>query len=224
VRADPGTGRLAFRHPLTRSAVVELAASSERQRAHRALADQLADQPERRVWHLARATAEPDEGVAALLEQVAYQVLRRGDGVAAISALTRAAELSPRGADRSRRLAEAAYVGADVTGELRNASQLLADAHRADPQFRESLGSAVAAAFVLINGDGDVGTAHRLLVGAIGTAHDASDLALVEALSALILVCFSAAGRSCGRRAGRRSCGSPRPGGTPARRDMPSRR
>jgi hypothetical protein len=128
VRADPGTGRLAFRHPLPRSAVVELAASSERQRAHRALADQLADQPERRVWHLARATAEPDEGVAALLEQVAYQVLRRGDGVAAISALTRAAELSPRGADRSRRLAEAAYVGADVTGELRNASQLLADA------------------------------------------------------------------------------------------------
>jgi hypothetical protein len=98
VRVDGGTGRLAFRHPLTRSAVVELSTSSERLRAHKALADQLADQPERRVWHLAEATVEPDEGVAALLEQVAYQILRRGDGVAAISALTRAAELSPRGA------------------------------------------------------------------------------------------------------------------------------
>jgi DNA-binding CsgD family transcriptional regulator/tetratricopeptide (TPR) repeat protein len=189
VRVDHA-GRLVFRHPLTRSAVVELSTSSERHRAHRALAGQLVDQPERRVWHLAAAAVGPDEGVAALLEQVAYRVLRRGDGVAAISALTRAAELSPRAGDRSRQLAEAAYIGADVTGELRNASRLLADAHQADPQFRESLQSAVAAAFLLINGDGDVDTAHRLLVGAIGSARDASGAALVEALTALIQVCF----------------------------------
>ena len=59
-------GRLAFRHPLTRSAVVELSTIEERSEAHRALA--LQADPERRAWHLAEATVGPDEEVAALLE------------------------------------------------------------------------------------------------------------------------------------------------------------
>ncbi|HEX6525592.1 MAG TPA: ATP-binding protein, partial [Streptosporangiaceae bacterium] len=125
VRVDGVTGQLAFGHPLTRSAVVELSTSGERRRAHKALASQLAGQPERRAWHLAEAAARPDEGVAGLLEQAAQLTLRRGDGVTAVSALTRAAGLSPRAGDRSRRLAKAAYIGADVTGDLHNASRLL---------------------------------------------------------------------------------------------------
>ena len=63
VRVDR-TGRLVFRHPLTRSAIVELSTSGDRRRAHRALAAQLADQPERRAWHLGEAAVEPDEQVA----------------------------------------------------------------------------------------------------------------------------------------------------------------
>ena len=190
--ADAGESphRLAFRHPLIRSTVVELATSEERRRAHRELAQVWTGQLDRRAWHLAHATVEPEEEVANLLERAAYHHLRRGDGVGAVSALTRAADLSPRGADRSRRLAEAAYIGADVTGELRNASQLLADAHHADPEFTASLQAAVTAAFVLINGDGDVETAHRLLVGAIETGDRASETALEEALHTLTLVCF----------------------------------
>jgi DNA-binding CsgD family transcriptional regulator len=187
---DPGTHRPAFRHPLIRSAVVELATGDERRRAHRQLAELRADQPDRRAWHLAEATVEPDEGAAELVERAAYRTLGRGDGAGAVAALTRAADLSPQGVDRGRRLAEAAYIGARVTGELRNATQLLADAHRADPQFKDSLQAAVTAAFVLINGDGDVETSHRLLVGAIESAHDTENAALEQALHTLRLVCF----------------------------------
>ena len=52
---DPDTHRLAFRHPLIRSAVVELSTADERRLANRALAQLWADQPDRRVWHLARS-------------------------------------------------------------------------------------------------------------------------------------------------------------------------
>ncbi len=183
------THRLVFRHPLIRSTVVEVANSDERRRAHQELAQVWADQLDRRAWHLGHATVEPDETVAKLLEDAAYHNLRRGDGVGAVSALTRAADLSQRGADRGRRLAEAAYIGADVTGDLSNASQLLADAHHADPEFNASLQAAATAAFLLINGDGDIETAHRLLVGAIESSLE-SGTALEEALSALSLVSF----------------------------------
>ncbi len=68
VHVDEITGRLVFRHPLTRSAVMELATSDQRRSAHRALAGQLGDQPERRAWHLAQAAIGPEEQVADLLE------------------------------------------------------------------------------------------------------------------------------------------------------------
>jgi DNA-binding CsgD family transcriptional regulator len=189
-QVDENTHRPNVRHPLIRSAVVELATSAEHRDAHRQLAELWADQPDRRTWHLAHATLGPDHQVAESLEQVAYHILQRGDGVRAIAALTRAAELSPQAVDRSRRLAEAAYIGADVTGQLRNATQLLADAHQADPQFKESVQSAMTAAFVLLNGEGDVDTAHRLLAGAIQNDQHVSAPVLAEALNVLSLICF----------------------------------
>jgi DNA-binding CsgD family transcriptional regulator len=193
VHVDHGTGRLTFRHPLTRSAVVELSTSDQRRRVHAVLAKQLTDQPERRAWHLAEAAVGPNQEVARLLEQAANVTLRRGDAVGAIAALLRAADLSPGGRERSRRLALAAYLGADVTGDLRNVPQLLEKAHRADPERAGSLAAAVAASAHLLNGDGDIDTAHRLLVGAIEMQpgpYDADDTVLIEALYTLLLVCF----------------------------------
>jgi len=191
VRIDEGTGQLVFRHPLTRSAVVELSSSKERREAHTALAGQLAGQPERRAWHLAEAATGPDEGLAGLLERVAYRNLRRGDATGAVAGLLRAADLSADGAGRSRRLAEAAYVGADVTGELRSVPELLAEARQADPDLSASLPAAIAASYLLLNGDGDVDTAHRLLAAAIEThAHGADTSTFIEALYTLLLVCF----------------------------------
>ncbi|MFE6888486.1 AAA family ATPase [Streptomyces sp. NPDC057694] len=192
VRVSSSPRRLVFRHPLIMSAVVEVATSSGRRAAHRALARVLADKPEQRAWHLGEATLQPDEEVALLLERSARRVLDRGDAVAAIAALTRAADLSPLDADRARRLSEAAYVGAEAIGALHSASTLLEDARRADPGHGSSLRSATAAVQLVLNGDGDLATAHRLLVGAIEQGdhgYDAEDPALVDALHFLLLLC-----------------------------------
>ena len=119
-------------------------------------------------------------------------MLRRGDAVGAVAALIRAADLSPSGTDRARRLTQAAYVGADVTGNLRDVSDLLLDARSADAADGGSLAPAMAAAYLLLNGEGDLDTAHRLLVGAIEghplTVED--DHVLAEALHTLMLICF----------------------------------
>jgi DNA-binding CsgD family transcriptional regulator len=167
VRVDDAAGRVIFRHPLVRAAVVAASTSSERRHAHRVLAQHLTDQPDRRAWHLAAACVAPDETVSALLKDTAERVLRRGDAAGAVAALIRAADLHPSGARRSLLLAKAAFVGAGVSGDLRNVPKLLADARRADPEQSDPLPAAIAASYALLNGDGDVLTAHRLLVSAI---------------------------------------------------------
>jgi DNA-binding CsgD family transcriptional regulator len=184
-------GRLRFRHPLTRSAVIELSAIGERREAHRALAPYT--DPERRVWHLAEATIGRDEEVASLLEESAHRVLRRGDAVAAVARLLRAAELSPASVDRGRRMGEATYLSAYFLGELRYAPELLDAVRENDPEHAGSLAGAMAGAYHLLNGVGDVDTAHRLLVGAIEThadPTDAHDEVLVEAIHNLFEICF----------------------------------
>jgi DNA-binding CsgD family transcriptional regulator len=189
---DHATHRLAFRHPLIRSAVVDLSEAEERRAAHRVLADIWMQQPDRRAWHLAEATVEPDDSVAAQLEAAASRILARGDAVGCVKALTRSADLTPGDAERRRRLAAAAYVGADVAGDLTNAAHVMAEVRRGFVELEGSLQAAVAASAFLINGDGDIATAHRLLVGAIEGrqgARDARDPVFAEALYSLLMVC-----------------------------------
>jgi DNA-binding CsgD family transcriptional regulator len=193
ISIDSAAARVSFRHPLIRSAVVELATDEERRRAHRILAERRSAEPARRAWHLAEASTGPDENVASLLEQVGHANLYRGDSVSAITELLRAADLSPAGPDRARRLAEAAYLGAIVTGDLRDLPALLDAARLADPQRGGSLAGAVAGAYHLLNETGDIDNAHRLLVGAIEMLPDPADVtnnALVEALYTLLMVSF----------------------------------
>jgi DNA-binding CsgD family transcriptional regulator len=172
---------------------VELSHAEDRRAAHRALADAWADQPDRRAWHLAEATVEPDETVAAQLEAAAARILARGDAVGCVRALTRSADLSPRDPDRRRRLAAAAYIGAEVAGDLSNASRVLAELRRGDTEVEGSLQAAVAASAFLLQGDGDVATAHRLLVGALESRegpYHADDPVLAEALHSLMMMCI----------------------------------
>ncbi|HJP73827.1 MAG TPA: LuxR C-terminal-related transcriptional regulator [Pseudonocardiaceae bacterium] len=192
VKVDEGRRRVSFGHPLIRSAVVELSTVAERRAAHTALAGALTDAPDRRAWHLAEASLGPDEDVAVLLEQAARRVLRRGDAVGAVGLLTKAAELSPRASGRGRRLAEAAYIGAEGAGELTSASELLAGSRLADPDGTGNVYAAIAAVYLLINDDCDIDTAHRLLVGAIDVAYrtGAPEAEIVDALHALLLVCW----------------------------------
>lgn len=191
VRIDDGTNRIAFRHPLIRSAIVALSTHEERRGAHLALAGALPGDSERRAWHLSAATTGPDATVAEMLEEAARRVMLRGDAFAATAALTRAAELSTTIHDRARRLAEAAYIGAEAGGSGTDARILLDDARRATLDSAGSLHAANAAAFLILNGDGDVSTAHRLLSGAIEAGdhgYRSDDPALVEAMQTLLLL------------------------------------
>ena len=190
LRLDPATRRLSFTHPLIRSAVVEIATSGERRAAHQRLADLLAGEPDARARHLAEATVDPDAEIATLIEAAAYRILRRGDAREAVVGLLRAADLSPDGPSKARRLAEAAYVGADSAGAVEDVSGLLDRARRADPDVNDSLSAAVAAAYALLS-EGDIETAHRLLTSAIASAGGrATEHLMEEALYTLLMLSF----------------------------------
>ncbi|GAA2029956.1 hypothetical protein GCM10009839_31950 [Catenulispora yoronensis] len=191
VRVDERTGTLSFRHSLIRSAVVELSTSDQRRGVHLALARAWGAVPERRAWHLAQAAIDPDEQVAALLEDSADVSARRGDGPNAVAALLRAADLSPSGDEQARRLAKAAYLGANLTGEVRDIPRLLRDARQAAPDA-ESLPAAMATAVYLLDSYGDIDAAHRLISGTIALQpepYDLTDPLMAEALSTLLIVC-----------------------------------
>ncbi|MEV4173319.1 AAA family ATPase [Nonomuraea sp. NPDC049709] len=123
--------RVRFRHSLVRSAAYRVADPENRQLVHRALAgatDPRAD-PDRRAWHLANATAAPDETVATELERSADRARARGGVAAAAAFLERAAELTPDPARRGARALAAARVkyqagGYDAALDLLDAAEL----------------------------------------------------------------------------------------------------
>ncbi|MFC5001093.1 AAA family ATPase [Dactylosporangium cerinum] len=190
VRINAVTGPVEFRHPLIRSAIVQMTPPAERRAAHQALADALAGDPERRAWHLAEAATGPDEAVAEALDEAALAAWRRDDpstasagaldqaavcdrrrgGVAAAVTLkVRAGELSSHPAGRSRRLVEAAYL-AVMTGQLDQAPRLLADAGQASDTPTGLVFAATA--YLLTTGEGDIDAAHRLLARALDDVAD----------------------------------------------------
>jgi DNA-binding CsgD family transcriptional regulator len=126
-------GRVRFRHPLVRSAVYRSASMYQRRRVHRALAEatDAETDPDRRAWHLAEATARPDEDVAAELERRAGRAQSRGGLAAAAAFLERAAALTPeprRSAQRALAATQAKY----QAGALDEALALLATAETGD--------------------------------------------------------------------------------------------
>ncbi|MEV0321870.1 AAA family ATPase [Streptomyces sp. NPDC050658] len=141
-------GRLTFRHPLIRAAAYQSAPVGDRIAAHRALADALpcVGNIDRRAWHLAAATTEPDEYVAAVLEETAEHARERGGFAAVAAACERAAQLSPDSAHRARRLALAASAAADA-GQNERAAELALRAapHLTDPAVLARLAQARAA-------------------------------------------------------------------------------
>ena len=170
---DGRAGEMVFRHPMIKSVVVERSTHEERRYAHLRLADLFADQPERRGHHLAEATSAPDEDIAAAVEDGAHRTLQRGDVV---------------GADHpapARRRPQPTPIGPEPAAgrrgvrrcALRRASwraprSCCATPHRGDPTLGETLHAAVAAAYLLLNTDGDAETAHQLLTDAIESALD----------------------------------------------------
>ncbi|MDO3635122.1 helix-turn-helix transcriptional regulator [Mycolicibacterium arseniciresistens] len=118
--------RIAFRHPLIRSAVYDGATPEERQHVHNALATvaHRDGDDDQAAWHRAAAVTTPDEAIAADLQASAERAQRRGGYTMQAAFLTRAAELSPdaRGAALRYLAAAQAYLAA---GDGRLAEALL---------------------------------------------------------------------------------------------------
>jgi DNA-binding CsgD family transcriptional regulator len=102
--------RVEFAHPLVRAAAYRTATAENRQRVHRALADatDVETDPDRRAWHCAHATADPDESVASELERSAARAQARGGAAAAAAFLQRAVTLTVGPARRAERALAAA--------------------------------------------------------------------------------------------------------------------
>ena len=118
-----------FRHPLVRSAVYRAAAPDERRRVRAALAEATDPRvdPDRRAWHLAEATAGPDESVAGELERAAGRAQARGGLAAAAAFLDRAAALTSDPVRRAQRALAAAQTKYEA-GALDDALALLVTA------------------------------------------------------------------------------------------------
>ncbi|MET0325597.1 MAG: LuxR family transcriptional regulator, partial [Ilumatobacteraceae bacterium] len=107
-------GRLAFRHPLMRSAAYYGASRAAQRAAHRAISHTLPEGSPVRAWHLARAALGPDEEVAAALDGAAMATVHRGALASAARSWELASRLSPEPAGRAKRLRLAAGATLDA--------------------------------------------------------------------------------------------------------------
>jgi len=119
--------RVLFTHPLLAAGAYETADPLRRAGVHARLAELLED-PEARAWQLAAAVDEPDDAVAAALEDAARHARSRGALRPAALLLDRARELTPGELDGEamRRGVEAAYLHFES-----------GDSPRAEAQLRE---------------------------------------------------------------------------------------
>jgi DNA-binding CsgD family transcriptional regulator len=149
--------KVAFRHPLVRSAVYGAALPEARRLAHGALAEATDPQTDqdRRVWHRAQAALGPDDEVAGELEGSAGRACGRGGYAAAAAFLQRSAALTVDPARRVERTLAAAHakyeagafdaairlLAAAEAGPLDDSQRAQADLRRGQVVFASSRGS-----------------------------------------------------------------------------------
>ncbi|MDA0171018.1 ATP-binding protein, partial [Solirubrobacter taibaiensis] len=109
--------RLTFAHPLTRAAVRHASSPAARAAGHEAFASVVAGRdPDRAIWHRVVGAPGTDGALAAELEAVSLRSRAGGDYERAAAGLRRAANLTPAGPERSRRLVAAAELAAEIGG------------------------------------------------------------------------------------------------------------
>jgi DNA-binding CsgD family transcriptional regulator len=189
ITVDGGT--VTFRHPLVRAAAYHGPPFGRRLAAHAALADtcESPEDADRHAWHRSASVVEPDDEVAAGLEQAAARAEARGGHATAASAYERAAALSVQETTRIRRLGRAAVAAYDA-GLLPHAAELLQRllASQQDPATRAALVPVAAAVEFEY---GTPGAAARLLIDAaaeLGSRDPAAASARLSTAMGMVLV------------------------------------
>lgn len=100
--------RVVFANAILRSVAYAAGDLGIQRSAHHALANAPGIAANLRAWHLGAAASEPDETIAAALEQATMSSAGQGMQLDLARALQRAAEMSPRRRDAARRYAQAA--------------------------------------------------------------------------------------------------------------------
>ena len=159
---DPMGYHVRYRHPLVRSAIIRDASPEQVRSAHAALAASAAPGSERRLWHLAAATIEADEAVAAEIAQGAERLAVRNDTGSAVMALRRASELSPSADLAAARLQRAARLAVEA-GQMDTAERLQAEAGTSPGDPLTVCRAEIIAAQLLLLRDGDLSGAHARL-------------------------------------------------------------
>ena len=161
-------GRVRFRHPLIRSAVLAAATAEERRAAHRALAEVLPPDIESRairLWHQAQGTVGPDDALAGELVAVAdARRVRNGYSESSL-VLERAALLTSDPAAAAQLLA-VAVEDAFLAGDLQR-TRALADAVLDSPATRATRGHVHLTLGVVEKYAGSVRRAALLLAAAV---------------------------------------------------------
>ncbi len=173
-------GRLAWRHPLVRSASYHGATGPERRATHLALAEvaREARLEDNRAWHLAAAAEVPAEDVARALEDVAARARARGGLAGAMRALATAARLTPDDETCARRGLAAAEVAVSL-GESEEAVLLVAHSlERTEDLRMRAHGERLRARVDILRGVPSVG--HERLVSTAEAIADAEPALAVE--------------------------------------------
>src|SRR5918997_1412591 len=186
--------RIAFRHPLVRSAIYQAASLAERNAAHLALAEVLVDQPDRQVWHRAAALVGPDESVAAALEEPARRARRRGAISVAIDALERAVELSEDRARKGRRLLDAAELAFE-RGSQGHVARLVAEAQRLELSAAERHRVALIRAMFDHSVPADVASLRDMLEVAVEAAQEGDAETAISLLTQAAMRCHASTPR-----------------------------
>jgi len=164
-------GAIRFAHPLLASGAYAGAGPADQRELHARLGRALPD-PEERTRHLALATPDPDDDVAAALDEAAARAAARGAPAAAAELSERAATLTPpeHGAEARRRRSDAAYFHFE-SGDGRRARALF-------EQLVDELESGAQRALVLTrlalvrSYDDDIAAAVELFLSAAAEAGD----------------------------------------------------
>jgi hypothetical protein len=136
----------------------------QRRRVHEALAEVLRAEPDRRVWHRAALITGTHEEIASELEEAAGRARRRGAIAVAVTALQRAAELSPP-SQRPRRLLVAAELAFEL-GQRDAVMPMLREVEQLDPGPLERARATWIQEVVYTRPLGDVAGATALLAAA----------------------------------------------------------